>query len=803
MRAPAIEKRVSLFCTAVLISMLCLIIEPWAWGAARAASTPADLIEEQFDAISGIIEDAIGAGQIPGAVVVIGTREAIVYRKAFGYRALMPDKVPMTVDTIFDLASLTKVVATTTAVMQLVEKGMLRLEDPVARYWPEFKANGKRSITVRDLLTHHSGLRADLNLKARWRGYEGALRKIVAEKPVARPGTRFIYSDINFMILGELVRRISGYALDIYCDEHIFKPLGMKETMFNPSPELNDRIAPTEFLRADAKMLCGEVHDPTALRMGGVAGHAGLFSTADDLSAFARMLLGEGKLRRARILRAATIENMTAVNSPSGGKTSRGLGWVVNSALSSNQSKLFPAGTYGHTGYTGTSMWIDPDTGTYGIILTNRVHPEGKGDAGPLRKNISMLIDKVTGKSSAERISTAWDADGNGHDYEKSEYYETEENNGIRTGIDVLRAEEFAPLAGLRVGLITNHSGVDSMGRRTLDLFYRERGLTLAAIFSPEHGLSGKLDQKIGSSKEITTDLPVYSLYSDSYRPTEKMLEGLDALVFDIQDVGVRFYTYITTMGYAMEEAAKRGIAFYVLDRPNPLTASTVQGPVMDHDLKSFVGYFPLPVRYGMTIGELARMFNEEFGIGAKLHVIKMRDYDRRKWYDETGLLWVSPSPNIRTLTQSILYPGVAMVEGANVSVGRGTETPFELLGAPWIKGKKLAAYLEKRKVQGVRFKATSFVPRSDRFKNRECHGVRIILTDRKKLDPAALGIEITSALYNLFRRDFQISKTLGLIGSRQVLREITEGKNPSSIVRRWQEQLAQFQNLREKYLLY
>ncbi len=223
----------------------------------------------------------------------------------------------------------------------------------------------------------------------------------------------------------------------------------------------------------------------------------------------------------------------------------------------------------------------------------------------------------------------------------------------------------------------------------------------------------------------------------------------------------------------------------------------------MDDDLKSFVGYFPLPVRYGMTVGELARMFNVEYGIGAKLHVIKMRGYDRSDWYDETGLTWVNPSPNLRSLTQSILYPGVAMVEGANVSVGRGTSTPFELLGAPWIKGKKLASYLDKRGIKGVRFKPVSFVPKSDRFRNKECHGVRIILTDRKKLDPAALGIEIASALHRLFKKDFQISKTLALVGSRQVLREIREGRNPSSIVQRWQGQLVQFRNLREKYLLY
>lgn len=795
----------SLLCRVLFILLLSVSVETFAVVAASAwaAKSVPDFREEQLSPIAGIVEEAIRDGQIPGAVVLIGTRDRIIYRRAFGYRALAPDKVPMTVDTVFDLASLTKVVATTTAVMQLVEKDLLRLEDPVAKYWPEFKTHGKKYITVRDLLTHYSGLRPDLNLKPGWTGYESALKKILAEKPVSPRGTRFIYSDINFVILGELVRRISGQTLDSYCGRNIFEPLGMKDTMFKPLPELYERIAPTEYLRQSSRMLCGEVHDPTAYRMGGVAGHAGLFSTADDLSIFARMLLHDGSLKDSRILSPPTIEEMTSPHSSPKGKALRGLGWVINSATSSYRSPLFPAGTYGHTGYTGTSIWIDPDTGIYGIILTNRVHPDGKGDARPLRKNISMVIEQAVNRgyvvqALAERVSS-----GETPEHMDSKGGDAENEVRVQTGIDVLEAEDFATLSGLRVGLITNHSGLDSNGRRTLDILFRERGLKLAAIFSPEHGLSGKVDEKIPSMNDKATGLPVYSLYGDSYRPTDKMLEGLDALVFDVQDAGVRFYTYITTMGYAMEEAAKRGIAFYVLDRPNPLNASMVQGPVMDEDLKSFVGYFPLPIRYGMTIGELAIMFNEEFRIGAKLHVIKMRGYDRSEWYDETGVPWVGPSPNLRNLTQSVLYPGIAMVEGANVSVGRGTDSPFELLGAPWIKAKKLAAYLNKRGIQGVRFKPVSFVPKNDHFKNRECHGIRVILTDRKKLDPTALGIEIASALYMLFKRDFQISKTLALIGSRQVIRSIKEGRNPTSIVRGWQGQLAQFQSLREKYLIY
>lgn len=376
-------------------------------------------------------------------------------------------------------------------------------------------------------------------------------------------------------------------------------------------------------------------------------------------------------------------------------------------------------------------------------------------------------------------------------------------NIRVKTGIDVLEAENFAPLAGLRVGLITNHSGQDSAGQSTVEILRRAPGIKLVAIFSPEHGISGKMDRKVTSGKDPSTGLPVYSLYSDARRPTEKMLEGLDALVFDIQDAGVRFYTYITTMGYAMEAAARKGLSFYVLDRPNPITASFVQGPVMDRDLESFTGYFPLPVRHGMTVGELASLFNSENKIGVKLHVVRMRGYERADWYDDTGLVWVPPSPNLHTVREAVLYPGVAMVEGANVSVGRGTGTPFELVGAPWVQADELAAYLNGRKIQGVRFTPVDFIPESDRYKDKFCHGVRVSLEDRQILDPTVLGVEIAAALYKLFPEDFQIHKALSLIGSQKVLQAIEEGYDPGTIADSWQKPLEDFINLRSKYLLY
>jgi uncharacterized protein YbbC (DUF1343 family) len=749
-----------------------------------ASASSQVLWEEQMASISELAKKAIQSGKIPGAVILIGNQGKVIYRRAFGFRELKPKKLPMTTDTIFDIASLTKVIATSTAVMQLVEAGKLNLEDPVAKYWPEFKANGKEQITVCNLLTHYSGLRPALDSKPKWSGCEMALRMIEEEKPVFPPGTNFIYSDINFIILGELVLRISGEPLDVYCAEHIFKPLGMKDTGFNPSPALRPRIAPTEYQNgATGKMLCGEVHDPTAYNMGGVAGHAGLFSTADDLAVFAQMVLDGGSRRSAQILSSLMVKKMTTPQSPPENMPIRGLGWNIDSSLVS-------IGSFGHKGYTGTGIWIDPVSNTYVIILTNRVHPNGKGKVEPLRAKVLSVINESTGVAARSMLSNN-NEQGNGN------------SKKVQTGIDVLVAEKFGALAGLRVGLITNQSGIDSAGRRTVDLLHKAPGVKLVAIFSPEHGFTGKAEGKVSSTREPLTGLPIYSLYGGVARPTQKMLNGLDALVFDIQDAGARFYTYITTMGYAMEACAKKGIRFYVLDRPNPITASLTQGPILDGDLKSFTGYFPLPVRHGMTIGELAKMFNVERKIGVKLHVIKMRGFERSDWYDETGLLWVSPSPNLRTLTEAILYPGVGVVEGANVSVGRGTATPFELLGAPWMNGEELALYLDNRKIEGVRFMPVEFVPSSDRFKNQVCHGIRIVLLNRQGLDSPVLGIEIASALYRLYPRDFEIDKTLGLIGSREVLRAIKDGQDPTSVVQNWQVGLDDFCKLRSKYLLY
>lgn len=371
------------------------------------------------------------------------------------------------------------------------------------------------------------------------------------------------------------------------------------------------------------------------------------------------------------------------------------------------------------------------------------------------------------------------------------------------TGIDALVAEDFAPLRGKRVGLITNQTGVDARGRRTIDLLAHAKGVKLVALFSPEHGIRGRMDESVSNSTDEVTGLPIYSLYGATRRPTPEMLANLDALVFDIQDAGVRFYTFITTMGYCMEAAAKQHIRYFVLDRPDPLGGQIIEGPMLDRDKTSFVAYFPMPVRYAMTLGELARMFNAENHIGADLHVIELKNWRRSEFYDQTGLTWISPSPNLRTLREDIPYPGIEILQAAGVSVGRGTDAPFEHFGAPWIRSAELLAELNRRKMPGVRFASDRFTPTDGLYKGQECHGVSVTVTNRESFRSMLMGLETIAVLHKLYPQNFQTPKTVELLGSQSTVEQLRSGENPRDIIAGWAPALAQFRAMRQKYLLY
>jgi uncharacterized protein YbbC (DUF1343 family)/CubicO group peptidase (beta-lactamase class C family) len=777
------------------------VLSPSALAATQKTVTSAG----RLGVLDDIVQEAIRDEQVPGAVVLVGHDGQVIYRKAFGERSLEPHREPMTVDTVFDIASLTKVVATTTAAMQLVQKGQVRVNEPVAKYIPEFAENGKEEITVRELLTHYSGLPKDLDLSPPWEGRETALRMAYAERPIYVPGSQFLYSDVNFIVLGALVERVSGMSLEEYCQKNIFVPLKMAHTRFLPPPSWAPKIAPTQYDEHD-KMLRGIVHDPTARRMGGMAGHAGLFSTADDLATLAEALLDGSS-----ILSPLMIEKMTTPQQPPTSQVLRGFGWDIDSPFSSPRGDLLPVGSFGHTGFTGTSLWIDPTTRTYIIILSNAVHPRGKGSAIALRSKIATAVAVALPLTVTESDELRWKSITGYNEAETAAHRLAVRNGMVQTGIDVLEAHGFDLIRGAagkkKIGLLTNQTGANSQGRRTIDVLSEAPGVSLDAIFSPEHGVTGSLDTtEIGDSKDAATGVPVYSVYGGTgaaRRPSLDVLKTLDAVVIDIQDVGARFYTYETTLGYFLEGAAKAGIEIIVLDRPNPITGSFVQGPIPDPGHESFTNYDSLPVRHGMTMGELAKMFNGERNINARLQVVPLAGWMRGDWYDSTRLAWINPSPNLRSLTEATLYPGVALVEGTNVSVGRGTDTPFELLGAPWINAGDLAQTLNARSISGVRFVPVSFTPNASTYAGQKCQGVNIILIERNAFDAPELGIELASALHQLYPEQFHMERMIELLVNQSTYDAIAKGEDSRRIAEDWRDALEKFQQVRQKYLIY
>jgi uncharacterized protein YbbC (DUF1343 family)/CubicO group peptidase (beta-lactamase class C family) len=772
----------------------------------RAGEAVADL--PRLDAIEPLVTQAIGEKKLPGAVVLIGRGDRILYQKAIGHRALLPEPERMTLDTIFDLASLTKVVATTTSVMILIEEGKLRLTERVAVHVPGFERYGKGAITIRHLMTHMSGLRPDVDLGDMWSGSETAIGLAIEEVPTSAPGERFVYSDINYFLLGDIVRRISGQPLDRFAQTRIFEPLGMTDTMFVPPVALKRRIAPTESCTplgwpcqgSDMAMLRGIVHDPTARRMGGVAGHAGLFSTAADLAIFCRMLLDGGAYRGTRILSPLAVAKMTTQATQPGERNVRGLGWDMDSSFSSNRGELLPLGSFGHTGFTGTSLWLDPATGMFVVFLSNRVHPDGKGDVTPLRARVATVAASAITDVPADirsRLFTGRDFGASGTAPAPHAWAPA------LSGIDVLRASGFAALRGKRIGLVTNHTGRARDGATTIDLLHGAKDVSLVRLFSPEHGIRGILDSSVPSTTDERTGLTIHSLYGETRRPTAAMLEGLDTVVVDLQDIGARFYTYMTTMAYVMEEAAKRKIAVMVLDRPNPINGFQIEGPTLDKAVLGFTGYFPMPIRHGMTLGELAKLFNAENRIGADLTVVEMKNWARDRWFDATGLPWINPSPNMRNLIQATLYPGIGAIEGTNLSVGRGTDTPFEQIGAPWIDGVALSDALNARGLPGIRFYPVQFTPTRSKYANEECGGVFMIVTDRAAIRPVRVGVEVAAMVHRLYGAKYELEAAERLFGSKEGLARIRAGEDPAAVASTWSAAEARWRLLRSQYLLY
>jgi CubicO group peptidase (beta-lactamase class C family) len=599
--------------------------DAWAQADAPAAS-------QQAAAIDAAIAAEIADGHLAGAVVVTGDADGARVRVARGARVTGEQAEPMTADTVFDLASLTKPVATAVAIMQLAERGMLGLDMPAAHYWPAFGTNEKAGITIRQLLAHVSGLPAGVSSARALRSRAAVLADIVAMAPVATPGTRVRYSDVNYVVLGEIVRRVSHRPLDAWCAEHVFGPLGMTSATFRPAAPLSARVAPT--VVRDGRLLRGRVHDPVAAALGGVAGNAGLFASADDLARFARMLLNGGTLGATRVLSArsvAELETPLPADTPSELHTP---GWAVGPPLVANRYRLPPVGALQHLGYTGTALWIDPVTRRFAIVLTSRLYPDETGTAMPLRALVVGIVSSaaapVTPAQIAARVPPMADALA-------AAVRPPPSRGPVLAGIDVLAASGYAAVAGKRIALVTNRSGFDRFGRRTADLLAHAPGARLVALFAPEHGLGTDVDDTFGDSVDAATGAVVHSLYGERRTIAPALLADVDVLVVDLQDAGVRFFTYLATLGYALEAGAAAHRPVIVLDRPDPLGADAFGGPVADAGPSTFTRYYALPLAPGMTIGELARLFNDRLQIGATLSVVPLANYARTMRFDDTG----------------------------------------------------------------------------------------------------------------------------------------------------------------------
>ncbi|MGL4419694.1 MAG: exo-beta-N-acetylmuramidase NamZ domain-containing protein, partial [Gemmataceae bacterium] len=725
--------------------------------------------------IAPLVQAAIQRGEVPGAVVVVVHQDQVIYSEAFGQRAKEPAAEPMTTDTIFDLASLTKPLATATMIFQLVEEGKLRLTDRVSQHWPEFGTHGKENITIEHCLLHTTGLIADNPLADYADGPAAARTKIAELKLVSPMGALFRYSDVGFIVLGFLVEKLRGQPLDAVFAERVAKPLKLTQTSFRP--QALARVAPTG-TRAGLSIR-GIVHDPRAFALGGPAGHAGLFGPAADLARFARMLLNHGELDGTRFFSPYAVRQLTEPCPVPGGLRTRG--YDADTSYSAPRGDLFPPGqSFGHTGFTGTSLWIDRPSQTIIIILTNRVHPADKGNATPLRRQIGTVVASAVSDVQPRKAAP---------------------RPVVQTGIDVLRAEQFQRLQGKRVGLVTNHTGRTVDGTSTIDALASAPGVKLVALFSPEHGIRGEKDEKVGNSTDTKTGLPIYSLYGEHRKPTPEMLRDIDTIVYDIQDIGCRFYTYISTLGLVLEAAAEAKIPVVVLDRPNPIDGLQIEGPLRDAGKDDFIAFHTIPIRHGLTIGEMAKLFVVEKKIAVQLDVVKLVGWRRRDDYSHTGLSWVNPSPNMRHLSAAILYPGVGLLETTNLSVGRGTERPFEWIGAPYLDGRAVASALNARELPGVRFIATSRTPTSSVHANKLCGGVDIVMTDAAAVRPVALGLHIAATLKEI--PAWEPKNFNRLLVHQATFDALKAGADPAKTIASWDAGVRSFRSRRAAVLLY
>ncbi|MGH8031527.1 MAG: glycoside hydrolase family 3 N-terminal domain-containing protein [Luteimonas sp.] len=708
-------------------------------GLVPVSSSPAGAAEAGFrpqglDDVMRVLERFREQGAFPGGVIAVGRAGKLAMLRPFGRQSYDADAPAVSADTLYDLASLTKVVATTTMAMMMVDQDRLDLDAPVVSFLPGFVdapglASDKAKVSVRQLLAHTAGLAAVAPLFKEISGRAAYLERIQALPLAYAPGTETRYSDLGVIVLGEILERVAGVPLDTFMAEQVFTPLEMPQTQFfpkRPSPELLARIAPTERDAWRGRLVHGEVHDENAFALGGVAPHAGLFSTAGDLARFAQMLLNGGVLEHRRIVSRDTVALFTRRADLVPG-SSRALGWDTRSPSGSSAGSLFSDDAFGHTGFTGTSIWIDPQRELFVILLTNRVHPTR--DNNLIRAVRPAVADAVVAALAEPPV---------------------------RVGLERVVAGEVPSLRGKRLGLVAHAASVTAAGTPAV-VALREAGYTPVRLFSPEHGLAGATaaGEPVADAIDPQSGLPVVSLYGERARPRAADLAGLDALVFDLQDAGVRFYTYGATLFGCLDAAAEAGIPLIVLDRPNPLGGTRVEGPLAAARAEvkaSAVNRLPGPLVHGLTLGEMARWENARRAAAgeptARLDVIPMAGWTRTMSWTDTGRPWVAPSPNLRSASAALAYPGTALLEATNVSEGRGSAAPFLTLGAPWLPTESPTP-----DARGFRLTPTRFTPQASatapaaKYSTIASAGWRVEVTDADRAEPYRLGITLLRAL--------------------------------------------------------
>jgi beta-glucosidase-like glycosyl hydrolase/uncharacterized protein YbbC (DUF1343 family) len=645
-----------------------------------------------LDEVDRLLDEFVEEGAFPGGVVAVGHRGALVHLHPFGRLSYDEGAPAVEANTIYDLASLTKVVATTMMAMILVDEGRLDLDEKVQDFLPLFRGPGKEDVTVRHLLTHRSGVDWWAPLYEELQGPDAYLRHIQAMELTYEPGTDYKYSDLGMILLGEILARVAGQPLDEFVRDRVFEPLAMTDTLYRPGEDRLPRIAPTELDAWRGRMVRGEVHDENAFALGGIAPHAGLFSTAGDLSRFVQMLLNGGVLEHHRIVSRATVELFTRRAGDE--DSTRALGWDTKSPEKSTAGSYFSPRSFGHTGFTGTSIWVDPDRELFVVLLTNRVHPTRENRL--IRNARPAVADAVVNALT----------DG------YRELPAAEPEVVVEAGLDRVAAGEDFGLGGKRLGLIVHAASIAADGRHAIDVLH-DAELDVVRLFTPEHGLQSRAaaGEHVESGEDPVSGLPVVSLYGDNRKPKKKDLKGLDALVFDLQGAGVRFYTYVSTMILCLESAAERGLEFVVLDRPNPLGGERVEGPVSaprDVVPESFVNMAPGPLVHGLTLGEMARYVNQRLKKPARLTVVPMKGWERSMTWADTGRTWVPPSPNLRSPDAAIAYSGIALLEASVVSAGRGTVEPFLYFGAPWLRPSELQVLVLRSALPRRRIRSSS-----------------------------------------------------------------------------------------------